>query len=262
MSADIDCCFGPDGIGRRKRLGEEFYNALSCEEMAKSLLGKVLVRRLDDDDDGAVLRGRIVETESYPGGNDVASHSFNGKVTARNEPMFMKPGTTYVYLTYGMYNCFNISSKGIFRYNFYLSANRTHLFYFSTGDGAAVLLRSIEPLENLETMTCLRKRFRKCPKTELKSRDLCNGPAKLCMSFAIDIQSCNKQDLTSWCGMWVEEDEHSRSVDSIVCCPRIGIKCEKEWQDKFLRFYILDNPYVSKLEKTKMKVISAHTFKK
>jgi len=236
MSAAVEY-FGSDGIGRRKRLGEEFYNALSCEEMAKSLLGKVLARRLDD----AVVRGRIVETESYPGGDDVASHSFKGKVTARNEPMFMKPGTAYVYLTYGMYNCFNISSRG---------------------DGAAVLLRSIEPLENLEIMTRQRKRYRKCPKTELKTTDLCNGPAKLCMSFAIDIQSCNKQDLTSWSGMWVEEDEHSHSVDSIVCCPRIGIKCEKEWQDKFLRFYVPDNPYVSKSEKTKMKVISAHAFKK
>lgn len=89
----------------------------------------------------------------------------------------------------------------------------------------------------------------------MKSKDLCNGPSKLCISFAIDIKSCNKQDLISWDGMWVEEDEKSSLADTIVCSPRIGIKCKKEWQDKFLRFYILDNPYVSKLEKTKMNVI-------
>lgn len=105
-------------------------------------------------------------------------------------------------------------------------------------------------------MARLRKQFRKCPNTTLKNKDLCNGPAKLCMSFAIDIESCNKQDLTSWDGMWVEEDEKSRFFDTIVCSPRIGIKCEKEWQDKFLRFYILNNTYVSKLEKTKMNVLN------
>lgn len=134
----------------------------------------------------------------------------------------------------------------------YLTNVRRFIF---TGDGAAVLLRSIEPLYNLETMTSLRKKFRKSSNAIIKSKDLCNGPAKLCLSFAIDIQSCNKQDLTSWNGMWVEEDEHSRLADTIVCSPRIGIKCEKKWQDKFLRFYILDNTFVSKLEKVKMCIV-------
>lgn len=125
----------------------------------------------------------------------------------------------------------------------------------STGDGAAVLLRSIEPLYNSETMTSLRKKFRKSPNAVIKIKDLCNGPAKLCLSFAIDIKSCNKQDLTSWNGMWVEEDEQSGLADTVVCSPRIGIKCEKEWRDKFLRFYILDSPFVSKLEKSKMSIV-------
>lgn len=93
----------------RKRLDAQFYDQ-PCEELAKSLLGKILVRRLDDN---TVVKGRIVETECYLGGQDAASHSFNGKLTTRNEPMFMKPGTAYVYMTYGMYYCFNISSKGI-----------------------------------------------------------------------------------------------------------------------------------------------------
>lgn len=125
-----------------------------------------------------------------------------------------------------------------------------------TGDGAAVLIRAIEPLENLEIMTALREKFRKCSKSVIKTKDLSNGPAKLCISFSIDIKSCNKQDLTTWDGMWVEEDEKSKLINMIVCSPRIGIKCEKEWQDKFLRFYIFDNLYVSKLEKTKMVVIN------
>jgi len=110
MSNDNQCSeyFNSDEIYYRKRLDEKFYN-VPCEEMAKSLLGKVLVRQLDKD---TIIRGRIVETECYLGGEDAASHSFQGKVTTRNEPMFMKPGTAYVYMTYGMYHCFNISSKG------------------------------------------------------------------------------------------------------------------------------------------------------
>lgn len=87
---------------------ENFYD-VPCEQLARTLLGKILVRQLDN---GQVLKGRIVETECYLGGDDQASHSFRGKLTERNAPMFMKPGTAYVYFTYGMYYCFNISSQG------------------------------------------------------------------------------------------------------------------------------------------------------
>lgn len=70
--------------------------------------GQVMVRMID----GVRVSGVIVETESYLGGEDVASHSHNNKRTPRNEPMYMKPGTAYVYPIYGMYFCFNVSSQG------------------------------------------------------------------------------------------------------------------------------------------------------
>lgn len=110
--------FAAGGV-RAERLGPRFYDR-PCEELAKSLLGKVLVRRVppgrgDDDDHHTVVRGRIVETECYAGATDAASHSYGGRRTARNEPMYMRPGTVYVYMTYGMYYCVNISSAGGFR---------------------------------------------------------------------------------------------------------------------------------------------------
>lgn len=71
---------------------------------------QVLVRRRAD---GSELRGRIVETEAYLGGEDKASHSAGGKRTERNTAMFMKPGTIYVYPIYGIYLCMNVSSEGI-----------------------------------------------------------------------------------------------------------------------------------------------------
>lgn len=70
---------------------------------------QILVRRLDD---GTELRGRIVETEAYLGPEDEAAHSRGGRQTPRNRSMFMKPGTLYVYLIYGMYFCMNVSSRG------------------------------------------------------------------------------------------------------------------------------------------------------
>jgi Methylpurine-DNA glycosylase (MPG) len=91
------------------RWGDSDFD-MPCQELAVNLLGQTLVRKLDD---GCELRCRIVETESYLGAEDKACHTFGGRRTERNKPMYMKPGTSYVYFTYGMYHCFNISSQGL-----------------------------------------------------------------------------------------------------------------------------------------------------
>lgn len=92
-----------------RQLSREFYSK-PCEELSRALLGKVLVRKLPG---GETIKGTIVETEAYPGTNvDEASASYSGKVTDKNRAMFMDPGTAYVYMTYGMYHCFNISAEG------------------------------------------------------------------------------------------------------------------------------------------------------
>lgn len=91
------------------RLTSSFFDQPCCQ-LARSLLGKRLVRHSDD---GCRLVGTIVETEAYLGPEDRAAHSFGGKRTPRNEAMFMAPGTSYVYNIYGMYSCMNISSQGM-----------------------------------------------------------------------------------------------------------------------------------------------------
>ncbi|XP_015922971.1 uncharacterized protein [Parasteatoda tepidariorum] len=199
------------------RLDEQFFKK-PCTVLGKSLLGKILCRRLSS---GEILKGRVVETECYLGEEDKASHSYQGKITERNRAMFEKPGTVYVYKIYGMYHCFNISSLE---------------------EGSAVLIRSIEPLQGETLMQQLRSIKRKNDNL-LKHKDLCNGPSKLCEAFKITKEELNMDDLSVSNNLWFEQGS---DVSDIIACKRIGIdSCGDEWANKPLRFYVKDCVYVS-----------------
>ncbi len=86
----------------RKVLSTKFFDRNSVV-VARDLLGKYLVRKTEN----GVEKYTIVETEAYEGLFDKASHASRGQ-TARNTPMFGKPGTIYVYFTYGMHYMLNI----------------------------------------------------------------------------------------------------------------------------------------------------------
>jgi len=89
---------------------------------------------------------------------------------------------------------------------------------------------------------------------KLQAHDLCNGPAKLCMSFSITKSLCNEQDLTVWDGMWIEEDESEEEVLHIVTSHRIGIdSVGNEWSSKPFRFYLLGNSSVSRRDEVSEK---------
>ena len=109
--------------GSSTRLDRSFYDQ-PAEDLAKNLLGKLLYRVLDN---GEVSFGRIVETEAYLGEVDKACHSYGGRRIGRCEPLYMAPGTAYVYVIYGMYHCLNVSSQE---------------------PGACVLIRALEPLQS------------------------------------------------------------------------------------------------------------------
>ncbi|XP_016143145.1 DNA-3-methyladenine glycosylase-like [Sinocyclocheilus grahami] len=207
------------------RLCYSFFSQ-PCADLAKAFLGKVLVRKLID---GTELRGRVVETEAYLGGEDKASHSAGGKRTERNTAMFMKPGTIYVYPIYGIYLCMNVSSQG---------------------EGAAVLLRSLEPLSGQDVMRGLRAAKRKAGAKILKEKELCNGPSKLCQ--ALDIQRCfDRRDLATDTEVWLERDPERETVSAgeVVSAPRIGVESHGEWATKPLRFYLRGHPCVSVLNR-------------
>lgn len=190
------------------RVNHKFFKG-STEEIAKRLLGKILVRIFN----GKILAGKIVETEAYLDMNDLASHSAVG-LTERNKVMFGEAGLAYVYFTYGMHYCFNVVTG-------------------EEGKGSAVLIRALEPIEGLELM----KKFRNINDVA----NLTNGPAKLCQAFKID-KKLNGVDLKNSSEIFIAEPIHNENFE-ILTTTRIGIKKSK---DLPLRFYIKENKFVSK----------------
>lgn len=198
-----------------KKLNREFY-LRDTIKVAKDLLGKYLIRKYK----GKLLVGIIVEAEAYLH-NDIASHSFRGK-TKRNEVMFWQGGHLYVYFTYGMHFCCNVVTE-------------------EEGKGCAVLIRAVEPVENMEVMQHLRK-----IDISKNQFNLTNGPAKLCQAFDLG----REENGTDLCGdeVWIGEyrmsnTEYRMSNKNIVSSSRVGITngSEQKW-----RFYIKGNKWVSK----------------
>jgi DNA-3-methyladenine glycosylase len=167
--------------------------------VARDLLGRVLVRSMPD---GARLAGRIVEVEAYRQ-DDPASHSYKGR-TRRTEVMFGPPGHLYVYFTYGAHFCMNVVTGG-------------------DGEGSAVLLRAVEPLEGLDEMA--RRRGLDIP------RLLCAGPGRLCQAFGVG-RDQNGVDLVAAEVMWIEPGTRVPD-DEVGIGPRVGINVAVDQQWRF-----------------------------
>ena len=119
----------------------------------------------------------------------------------------------------------------------------------SAGEGAAVLLRALEPREGKEKMRERRGVKMADHGAKLQETDLCSGPSKLTQALAIKRDRCNKQDLRVCDFMWLEEGDGTVDSDDIVACHRIGIDSHGEWAKKPWRYYILGNPHVSQIDK-------------
>jgi len=195
------------------KLPREFYTRPDVLAVARDLLGRKLVVRRQN---GARVSGLIVETEAYRGPEDRASHAWNGRRTQRTETMYGTGGTAYVYFVYGMYHQFNVVTN-------------------VAGIPHAVLVRALEPVEGLEIM---RRRRRGRSEYELTS-----GPGRLCLALGID----RKLDQADLLGdrVWIEEGV-SISPRQIARGPRIGIDYAEQWVTKPWRFWIKDNPFVSR----------------
>ena len=165
----------------RRRLPRSFF-ARDALVVAPELLGKVLVH--------GPCAGRIVEVEAYRS-DEPAAHSFRGK-TPRTAVMFGRAGHLYVYFTYGMHHCANVVTG-------------------RTGDGQAVLLRAVSPLDGIDVMVERRHGRRR----------LADGPGKLCEAFGIDLRHTGADVCAP--GDVRVVDDGTAPPDVVVTTPRIGI---------------------------------------
>jgi DNA-3-methyladenine glycosylase len=195
-----------------KKLPPSFYLRDDVVQIAKDLLGKVLVTNWGE----GRTSGRIVETEAYQGTEDRASHASKGR-TDRTEVMFGEGGTAYVYLCYGVHQMFNIVT------------NRQ-----DTPD--AVLIRGVEPLEGAEIML---------QRTGKKKLDptVTSGPGRVGKAFGFHTSQCGL--LLTGDELYIGDDGFKVPEEKVGASPRVGVDYAGEHAAWHYRFFIKGSPYVS-----------------
>jgi len=184
-------------------LRRRFYDRPTAE-VARALLGKILVH--------GPAAGRIVETEAYLGGSDLAAHSARG-ITERTRVIFGPLGHAYVYFIYGMYECLNLVCE-------------------AEGKPGCVLIRALEPVAGIEIMRQRRPAAR-------QAEDLASGPGKLTLAMGIT-RAHNGADVTR--GPLVVREPDERGEVEIAVTARVGIS---QSADLPLRFLVRGNRFVS-----------------
>lgn len=167
------------------------------EEAAPLLLGSHLVSAVG----GEVVRMRITEVEAYKGSEDPASHAYRG-LTERNRSMFERPGTLYVYRSYGIHHCANTSAG-------------------PEGVGWGILIRGGQIIEG-EHVARRRRAGRS---------DLADGPGKVCQALGIVGDHDGTYLLDGEPPLWLE---HGERPELIVSTPRIGISKARELPWRFV----------------------------
>jgi len=187
-----------------RRLPEAFY-ARPVLEVARGLIGCIV------EHDGAC--GMIVETEAYHE-REPACHAFAG-VTPRTRVLFGRPGTAYVYRSYGIHALLNTVCE-------------------PAGTGAAVLIRALEPVSGIERM---RER-----RGGVADEQLCSGPGKLTQALAVELSENDTSLLDGPVRLFAGAGR-TLLASRVAVGARIGITkaVDLRW-----RFCLEGNPHVSR----------------
>lgn len=192
-------------------LGQNFY-ARDTLDVARDLLGKHLVRVVN----GIPLTCRITETEAYIGRIDKACHAYGYKRTPRTETLFAPPGTAYIYLIYGMYDCLNFVTE-------------------AAGEPCAVLIRGAEPVaESLDAVARNRYGCKAADMSAYQKKNFMNGPGKLCKGLLLTRKQ-NGLDLTGDVLYVLDAGERPGHIN---VGKRVGIDYAEEAVDFPWRFYL------------------------
>lgn len=203
------------------KLQRDFY-VRDTLDVARDLLGKYLVRVWD----GAPLVCRITETEGYVGRMDKACHAYGYKRTKRTETLFAPPGTAYIYLIYGMYDCLNFVTE-------------------AEGEPCAVLIRALEARHNGDLIARNRYGVPMDAMNPYQRKNFLNGPGKLCKGLVLT-RAQNGLDLTGEALFVVERLEDlglppcpaDGAPPAVQTGKRIGIDYAEEAADFPWRFWI------------------------
>ena len=192
---------------------KDFYLHNDVVQIAQDLLGTVLYTKIK----GRITSGIIVETEAYCGSIDKASHAYPDRLTKRNRVMFEDGGKAYVYLIYGIHYLFNIVTN-------------------KAKKADAVLVRALEPVSGFDLMMERRQ-------TNTIDR-ITSGPGILSKAMGIE-KNLYGEDLTGRT-VWLEYGARNSINKNIIKTTRIGVDYAGDDAKLPWRFYLKDNPWVSK----------------
>lgn len=196
---------------------QKYFETAETMDLAPDMLGHTFTYKSDQ----GTFSGLIVETEAYLGPIDLASHSYNGRHSKANDPLYQAGGTIYIYSIHSWLDM-DISIQ-------------------KAGTPNGILIRAIQPLEGTDMMELNRGK---------SGFETTNGPAKWMRAFGITDKSLS--------GTMLNENNFSFSAKKvqtpaeILATPRIGVKNKEPWTSKNMRFIVKGNPFVSKLPKKDM----------
>ena len=201
-----------------RKLEIDFYQRPNVLQIAKELLGKILVTNWNGPDGyREETSGRIVEVEAYNGVIDKASHASGGRRTNRNEIMYGDGGVAYVYLCYGIHHLFNVVTN---------KKEKPH----------AILIRALEPIKGIGVM------LERTGKRELDN-SLTRGPGNVSKALGIFTKHTGESLLSKT--LFIAEDDFYLSKKALASSPRIGVDYAGEDAKLPFRFFIKGNPFVS-----------------
>lgn len=213
--------FEPSKVAAGKRLSPAFYLRSDVVQVARDLLGKVLVTEFE----GQKTAGIITETEAYRAPDDRACHAFGNRRTARTEVMFREGGRAYIYLCYGIHHLFNVVTA---------PENEAH----------AVLIRAIEPLEGVDVM-----RQRRNLESLNSGKTLVRmtvGPGALSQALGLTTEWTGQSLLTPDSPVWIEDREKIVLENEIAAGKRIGVDYAGECAEWPWRFWLKNSAFVKK----------------
>ena len=189
-----------------KRLSKSFYLQEDVVQLSKDLLGKVLITNFDNQ----LTAGKIVETEAYRAPDDKACHAYQNRYTNRTKIMFEEGGVAYVYLCYGIHHLFNVVTA-------------------KKGMAHAILIRAIEPLDNIALMLARRGKSK-------VNRQLTGGPGVMSKALGITTDYTGISLLANDSPIWIEDSGFKVSEENIIASPRVGVGYAEEcalWDWRF-----------------------------